>query len=228
MPENQELKRQIIAAGQQAGLFLDEDKMLRLEEEEEPNDLLLAAPVVFTLRPVEQYLSHYRGSWTRMKLKAKLVGELGDDGRGVGLVFEAHFALAYTEGDSPADPSIVIEEVLGRLDDFIRSYPSEAALLFVDPLTWEMEMEGEIIYELEESDEPLLDYGMYPALSLSVWIYETPNEAAFDQALTDLGSDSPLGQTIHDMLHRLALLFRWLDIEGPPTPPLLDTLGIDF
>ncbi|RPJ56629.1 MAG: hypothetical protein EHM12_10095 [Dehalococcoidia bacterium] len=225
---NNELNRLIIAAGQQAGLFLDEDKMRRLEQEGEPNDLRLTAPVIFTLRPVDEYLSHYRGSWTRIQFEARPVGEIGDDGRGVGLVFEARFGLAYAEGDSPIDPGLIIEEILARLEDFARSYPDEAALLFVDPLTWEMSIEGEIIYELQEGHAPFLDFGMYPELGLNVWVYETTDEAAFEQALFNLSDDTALGQALHDMLRRLALLGRWLDIEAPPQPPLLDLWGEDF
>jgi hypothetical protein len=228
-----ELKRQIIAAGQQTALFLNEDKMRRQEQEGEQDewlhqDWLLTAPVFFTLRPVEQYLHHYRGSWTQMGIGARPVGELGDDEQGVGLVFETRFSLAYVEGDRSVDPGIVIDEILARLQDFVRSYPAEAAWLFADPLIWEMEMEGEIIYDLEESDEPLLDFGMYPTLGMNVWVYETADEATFEQSLAALSDDSALGQAIQEALQRLALLFRWLDIEAPPRPPLLDMLGEDF
>jgi hypothetical protein len=138
MSENQNLRPQMIAAGQQAGLFLDEDKMQRLGQD----DWLLTTPLVFTLRPIEAYLSHHRGSWTRMKPEARPVGEIGDDEQGVGLVFETRFALAYAEGDSPVDPGLIIADILARLEDFAQSYPEEEALPFVDPLTWEMSIEG--------------------------------------------------------------------------------------
>jgi len=228
-----ELKHHLIAAGRQAGLFLNEEKMQRQEQNGVQDDWLhrdwlLTAPVFFTLRPVEQYLNHYRGSWTQLGIGARPVGELGDDEQGVGLVFEARFSLAYVEGDSPIDPGLVIEETLTRLKDFIDSYPTEAAWLLADPLSWELDIEGEIIYQLEESDEPLLDLGMYPTLGLNVWVHEAPTEAAFEQALAALGHDSALDRGIQEALQRLTLLFRWLDIEAPPRPPLLDLLGIDL
>ena len=229
---NDDLKQQIIAAGQQAGLFLNQDKM-RQEQEETPEDWphqdwLLTRPLFFTLRPVDEYLRHYRGSWTQLGLGARPVGELGDDERGVGLVFETRFSLAYVEGDSALDPGLVIDEILARLEDFTHSYPAEATWLFADPLVWEMNIEGEIIYQLEESDTPLLDFGMYPTLGLNVWVYEAADEAAFEQSLAALGDDSALGRAIRDALQRLALLFRWLDIEAPPRPPLLDFWGEDL
>jgi hypothetical protein len=227
MAENQKLRRYIITAGQQAGMFLNE--MRRQEDVDWPHkEWLLTAPIIFTLRPVEQYLSHYRGSWTDMEVAPRPVDELGDDERGVGLVLETRFSLAYIEGDSSDDPGFVLDEILARLEDFIRSYPAEAALLFEDPLTWEMSIDGEIIYILEEDDRPMLDFGMYPTLGLNTLVYEAPSETAFEQALATLGDDSALGRAIRDALQRLALLFRWLDIEAPPTPPLLDPLGEDF
>jgi len=235
MPENQELKRYIITAGQQAGIFINEDQMQRQDKNDWLHkEGLLTKPIIFTLRPVEQYHSHYRGSWTDMWVAPRPVGELGDDGLGVGLVFETRFSLAYAEGQYSDDPGFVLDEILTRLDDFIKSYPAEAALFFEDPLTWEMSIDGEIIYLLKEDDKPILDFGMYPVLGLNTLVYETPGQAAFEQALAGLGDDSSLsnnsglGQGIQDVLQRLALLFRWLDIEAPPTPPLLDLLGNDF
>jgi hypothetical protein len=227
MPKNQKLKRYIITAGQQTGMFLNE---MRRQDNDDwlHKEWLLTAPVIFTLRPVEQYLNHYRGSWTDMWVASRTVDELGDDERGVGLVFETRFSLAYTEGYYSGDPGFVLDEILVRLEDFIRSYPAEAALLLEDPLTWEMSIDGEIIYELEESDTPILDFGMYPTLGLNTLVYQAPSEAAFEQALGVLGDDSELGRAIRDALQRLALLFRWLDIEAPPTPPLLDLLGKDL
>ncbi len=222
------LKQYLITAGQQTGLFLNQDKMQRQEQDEWQHQAgLLTVPLYFTLRPVKEYLQHYRGSWTQLGIGARPVGELGDDEQGVGLVFETRFSLAYMEGDSPIDPSLVIDEILARLKDFAGSYPTEAAWLFVDPLHWEMDLEGEIIYELEESNDPWLDFGMYPTLGVNVWVYEAPSEAAFEQSLADLNDDSPLGRAIHEAMQRLALLFRWLDIEAPSIPPLLDLLGED-
>jgi hypothetical protein len=236
LPKNQRLKRYIITAGQEAGMFLNEERMQRQDEDDWPHkEWLLTAPVIFTLRPVEQYFSHYRGSWTDMWVTPRPVDELGDDELGVGLVFETRFSLAYTEGDYSDDPGFVLEEILARLDDFIHSYPAEAALLFEDPLTWEMSIDGEIIYILEEDDRPMLDFGMYPTLGLNTLVYEAPSKTAFEQALaalvgddSALGDNSGLGLGIRDALQRLALLFRWLDIEAPPTPPLPDMLGEDF
>jgi len=226
---NNDLKHQIIATGQQAGLFLNKDKTRQQHQGGWLHqEWLLTAPVFFTLRPVEQYLQHYRGSWTRLGIGARSVDELGDDGQGVGLVFETRFSLAYAEGDISIAPAIVIDGILARLEDFAKSYPTEAVWLFTDPLIWEMEMEGEIIYELEEGDEPLLDFGMYPTLGVNVWVYETADKAAFEQSLAALGNDSPLDRAIQDAMQRLALLFRWLDIEAPPRPPLSDLLGEDY
>jgi hypothetical protein len=65
-------------------------------------------------------------------------------------------------------------------------------------------------------------------LGVHTLVYETPDQAAFEQALVSLGDDSSLGRGIRDGLQRLALLFRWLDIEAPSTPPLLDLLDNDL
>jgi hypothetical protein len=229
MAENQKLKRYIITAGQQAGMFLNKERMQRQDDDDWLHkEWLLAAPVIFTLRPVEQYHSNYRGSWTDMWVASRPVDELGDDELGVGLVFETRFSLAYAEGDRSDDPSFVLNEILARLKDFIRSYPAEAALLFEDPLTWEMSIDGEIIDILEEDGPLMLDFGMYPTLGANTLVYEAPSEAVFEQALAALDDDSALGRSIQDALQRLALLFHWLDIEAPPTPPLLDLLGEDL
>jgi hypothetical protein len=229
VPENQKLKHYIITAGQQAGLFLNEERMQRIDEDDWPRRAWpLTAPVIFTLRPVDEYLNHYRGSWTDMWVAPQSVGEPGDEELGFGLVFEARFSLAYIEGQYSDVPGLVLDEILARLDDFIHSYPAEAALLFENSLSWEMSIDGEIIYVLEEDDRPVLDFGMYPTLGLNTLVYEVPTEAAFEQALATLDDDSALGRGIRDGLQRLALLFRWLDIEAPSIPPLSDMLGNDL
>lgn len=224
MFENQNLKRYIITAAQQVGLYRNQE----FSRQQEPDEGLLAEPVNFTLRPVEQYLSHYRGSWTDMSVAPRPVGELGDDDQGIGLILETRFSLAHTDGDCTHDPALVLEEILARLGDFIRSYPVDAAFLFEDPLTWELTVDGEIIYTLEEDHEPILDFAMYPTLGLNILVYEVPSVTAFEQSLAELSDSSSLGQAIRDALQRLALLFRWLDIEAAPTPPLLDLLDNDL
>ena len=219
MSESLPLQQLIIAAGQQAGLFLNKGDMNQPEPEEKPIDSRLAPPVVFTLRPVEEYRRPYRGGWTQLWLEAVATDEVGAEGQGVGLDFEAHFALAYAEGDCPDDPAVIICEMMTDLDDFVKSHPAEAARLFEYPLTWEMTITGEIIYELAQRQEPILDFGMYPVLKVTVVVYETADVDDFEQALATLSDGAGMGRAIQEMMQPLALLFRWLDMESPPRPP---------
>ncbi len=53
------LQQRLVAAGRQAGLF---KAMARRKEEPEQQDKwLLTEPIVFTLRPVEDYMRHFWG-----------------------------------------------------------------------------------------------------------------------------------------------------------------------
>ena len=59
-----ELHRRIVEAGLESGLCLDawrEHKKPRHAHRCDGEASLLVAPVVFTLRPVEEYARHYRG-----------------------------------------------------------------------------------------------------------------------------------------------------------------------
>lgn len=224
--ENMSLHRQIIAAGQQAGLFLDDEQRRGEHKVEAENNWALTEPVVFTLRPVEEYLRHYRGSWTRMKVEPVAVGEWGDDELGEALIFETHFRLAYSDGDSSDAPGLVIEDMVARIVDFTESYPAEAARLFVIPFGLEMAIQGEIIYQPGEDEWPMLDFGMYSKLSVHVEVYGTATETGFEQALATLSDDSPMTGAIQQALQHLALFFRWMDTEMPSRPPLLDLLDL--
>lgn len=214
------LNRYLLAAGQQAGLFPDEDKMRQLRQEEPSDQELLTPPVIFTLRPVEDYLHHQRGSWSRLSLEARAASDPGDGDPWLALIIKARFSLAYLEGGSPDELGLVMVLIGERLEDFALSYPAEAERLFAQPLTWEMAVEGEIAFQLPEIPHAFLDFGLYPEVSLEVTVYETSDAVVFEQALTGLSSEMDLGRAINETLTRLALLLRWLDLEAPSVPPL--------
>jgi hypothetical protein len=222
MTKNLRLYQQIIAAGEQAGLFHDDGTGLLERPDPEEYKWALTEPVRFTLRPIEEYHRHYRGSWTQMRIKPVAEYEWGDDGQGSVLIFQTAFPMACTEGDSPDDPTLVITDILARIVDFAHSYPAEAAAMFVIPFQWHMSIDGDIIYEPGEDDWPLLDFSMYPHLEVHVPVFETATYTAWENALATLSDDSAMSLAIQEMTQRLALLFRWLDTEMPSRPPLLD------
>lgn len=220
MPENEPLYNLIIAAGQRAGLVVDHESMKNRQPAQE-NYPLLTDAVFFTLRPLIEYRRNFRPSWTDMAIKAIAVNEWGDDALGVALVFEAQYNLAMITSNSSDDSAIVTDDLLGRIVDFTDSYPNEAARMFVIPFQWQMNLAGEIIYEPDEDEYPVLDYDMFPTLEVHVEVIEYATEEDFDQALATVSDDSAMGQAIQEMMERLALFFRWLDTETPPRPPRL-------
>lgn len=214
--DHAKLNQYLLAAGQQAGLFPDEDKMQRLRQEEPSDEPLL----IFTLRPVEDYLRHHRGSWSRLSLEARMASDPGEDDPWLALSLKASFSLAYLEGGSPDELGLVATLIMDRLEDFARSYPAEAEILLTQPLSWEMAVEGEIAFQLPESPHAILDFGLYPEVSLGVLVFETSDATVFEQALAGLNPTTDLGRAINETLARLALLLRWLDLEAPSVPPL--------